>query len=314
MDVSILFATRNRAAQLEQTLAHYQALDMKGLDWELLIVDNGSTDATADVIERMCTALPIRRLHVDGVGQNRARNAAMDRLCGDLVIFTDDDVLPEPDCVKAYLAAATRWPDDAIFGARIEPRFPPGTPAWMQSSEFEFSTTAFARYKPAEHEGPVRRHPYGPSFAVRRRAFDGMRFNEQLGPQSGSYAMGGEGDFLRRLSSKGYRYIYVPQALVAHVVRPEQTAPEWLFSRAYKKGRGQTYLPSDRRPPRWLLFGVPLKLLIATLRSAVRYHVSKLFGATADRAQVERGIKYYLRLGQVEELRTRRQTPAHRIT
>ena len=305
MDVSILFATRNRAAQLEQTLLQYRRLDLQGLDWELLIVDNGSTDATSDVIERMRVHLPILGLRAEGVGQNRARNVAMDRLSGDLVIFTDDDVLPEPDCVKAYLDAAARWPDDAIFGARIEPRFPEGTPAWMQSSDFEFSTTAFARYEPAEHEGPVGRHPYGPSFAVRRRAFEGMRFNEQLGPQSGSYAMGGEGDFLRRLAAKGYRYIYVPQARVAHVVRPEQTEPDWLLARAYKKGRGQVYLPSSKTPPKLYLRGVPIKLWLATLRSGLRYQLCRCFQAPDDRTRIERGITYQLRLGQMHELRAR---------
>src|SRR5699024_709041 len=103
-------------------------------------------------------------------GQNRARNQAIAALRGNLVIFTDDDVLPDSGCLRAYVEAASRWPDEAIFGARIDPAFPSDTPAWMQTPEFEFSSTAFARYRPGQDEGPVKRHPYGPSFAVRHHA------------------------------------------------------------------------------------------------------------------------------------------------
>ena len=307
MDLSILFATRNRAPQLEETLEHYRALDTRGLQWELIVVDNGSSDGTFELLEKMSAHLPVVRLSVDGVGQNRARNEAMERLSGDLVIFTDDDVLPARDCIRAYMEAAARWPEDAIFGANITPKFPPGTPEWMQVVDFEFSTTAFARYAPAEVEGPVKRHPYGPSFAVRRSAMEGMRFNAQLGPQTGSYAMGGEGDFLRRLATRGYRYIYVPTARVHHVVRPEQVQPEWLFARANKKGRGQVYLPSNRRPPRFYVGGVPLKLLFATLRSGLRFWFGSLLPGKSERRQVERGIVYQLRLGQVQELRAQKR-------
>lgn len=308
MDVSILFATRNRADQLEQTLAHYRALDMRGLEWELLIVDNGSMDATADVIERMRAYLPIVCFEYPGVGKNRALNEVLPGVRGRLVIFTDDDVLPEPDCVKGYLDAAARWPDDSIFGARIEPRFPPDTPAWMQSPEFEFSTTAFARYRPAEHEGPVRRHPYGPSFAVRRAAFDGMRFNEQLGPQSGSYAMGGEADFLRRLAAKGHRYIYVPNARVSHVVRPEQVSVDWLLARANKKGRGQVYLPSSKKKRRIRIAGVSLKLWLAVLRSWIRYRLAAL--RANERHRLQAGIAYQLRLGELRQRLSEHRTSA----
>ncbi|MES1946594.1 family 2 glycosyl transferase [Salinisphaera sp. C84B14] len=299
MDISILFATRNRAAQLEQTLASYRALDMQGLEWELLIVDNASTDATADVIERMRDHLPIVCSTFHGVGKNRALNEMLPQLRGSLVVFTDDDVLPEPDCIRAYIDAAQRWSDDVVFGARIEPRFPAGTPDWMQSPDFEFSTTAFARYQPAAQEGPVRRHPYGPSFAVRRSAFEGMCFNEQLGPQSGSYAMGGEADFLRRLHAKGHRYIYVPQARVAHVVRPEQVHADWLLARANKKGRGQVYLPSNKKKRRIRLAGAPLKLWLAVSRSWLRYRLATL--RANERERLQKGIAYQLRLGELQQ-------------
>lgn len=303
LDISVVFATRDRAEQLEHTLAAYRALDTTGISWELVVIDNNSRDGTAVVLAAAAGPLPLTRLFVAAGGQNRARNVAIERLRGELVIFTDDDVLPEPNYLQAYTAAAARWPDEVIFGARIEPRFPDNTPAWLRSNNFAFATTAFARYHPAEHEGPVKRHPYGPSFAIRRHALTGRRFPEHLGPQSGAYPMGGEGYFLRDIAAQGYRYIHVPEARVEHIVRTEQITERWLLTRARHKGRGQVYLPSDKTARSVYIGRVPLRLYLAVLRSRIRYEFARL-GASAER-RIKLGIQYQSRRGQVEELRAR---------
>lgn len=309
LDLSVVFATRDRADQLRDTLQRYCEWDTRGIAWELIVVDNASVDDTAQVLEAFATKLPLLSLYVAEAGQNRARNQALERLRGRFVLFTDDDVLADPDCAQAYLAATRRWPDDSIFGARIEPRFPQGTPAWMRSPDFEFSITAFARYQPANAEGHVRRHPYGPSFLVRREAIGDLRFPAHLGPQQGSYAMGGEGDFLRRLAARGHRYVYVPDARVEHVVRPEQVEPDWLLRRANKKGRGQVYLPSDKKPRRLHVFGVSVKLWLGVARAWMRFRLIAPL-STAPRQRLEQGIVYQLRRGQIQELLRLRQTAA----
>jgi|GEM_PF-683298 len=301
LDASIIFATRDRAAQLHRTLAAYEALDTQGLRWELLVIDNASKDETPAVLQAATAHLPLTTLYVAEGGQNRARNAALEYLRGELVIFTDDDVIPDRNCLQAYVAAAARWPDEVIFGARIEPLFPPGTPDWMGNAAFQFGTTAFARYAPRIDEGVVKTHPYGPSFAVRSRALPGHRFPENLGPQAGSYAMGGEAAFLRGIAARGHRYIHVPSAHVQHVVRPEQICDGWLLQRARNKGRGQVYLPSRRKPASVHIQGVPLKLMLSVGRACARYHAARLFGSR--RRRIEYAITYQLRLGHAIELR-----------
>ncbi len=298
--ISVVFATRNRATQLQQTLAAYHKLDTEGLAWELIVVDNNSSDDTDRVLEAASARLPLKRLFVSEAGQNRARNEALSEVDGELVVFTDDDVLPDPDCLKAYQAASRRWPDEAIFGARIDPSFPEEAPAWMQDARFGFSSTAFARYAPAEQESCVERHPYGPSFAIRQAALGEERFPVHLGPQTGAYAMGGEGDFLRRIAADKYNYVYVPSARVQHVVRPEQTTAEWLFNRAQKKGRGQVYLPTAKKRRRLLVFGVSIRLWLAVGRAWVRFRLSSL--SSEPRDHIRQGIKFQLRWGQAQEL------------
>ena len=299
IDVSIVFATCDRCSQLRETLDAYRKLDTQGIRWELVIVDNNSHDDTDNVLAQASADLPINKLFVADPGQNNARNAALSHLRGELVIFTDDDALPSPDCIKGYLAATERWPNDAIFGARIEPRFPPNTPAWIQSPDFTFSSTAFARYSPSDHESRVKRHPYGPSFAVRREALGNHQFPTHLGPREGAYAMGGEGHFLRRLAAEGWGYVYVPGARVEHVIRPEQVEPAWLIRRANKKGRGQVYMPSTKRPRRIFWRGVSLRLWFATLRAGIRFYALSPF--VTSRVSTMLGIKFELRRGEIQE-------------
>lgn len=304
LDLSVVFATRDRAEQLRDTLQRYCEWDTQGIAWELIVVDNASSDDTAGVLEEMAAKLPLKSLYMAEPGKNRALNESLDRMRGRFVLFTDDDALPNIDCAQVYLAATRRWPADAIFGARIVPRFPANTPTWMRKEDFEFSTTAFARYEPAEREGYVRRHPYGPSFLVRREAISDLRYTVHLGPQQGSYAMGGEADFLRRLAARGHRFVYVPDARVEHVVRPEQVEPDWLLRRANKKGRGQVYLPSDKKPRKLYLLGVPIKLWLGAARAWLRFRTARM-SSQASRRTLEQGIVYELRRGQIQELRQR---------
>ena len=301
MDISILFATRNRAAQLRQTLDCYRNLDTSGIDWELVIVDNGSSDDTAEVLEQASRDLPLRRLYHSPAGQNRARNQALDSLQGELLIFTDDDALPDTHCLQAYLQASQRWPDQAIFGARILPEFPSEAPDWLTRQDSAFARTAFGLYQPRMDEGHVTAHPYGPSFAIRRVAFAGHRFCEQLGPQAGDYATGGEAKLLREMRAQGHAFVFVPSAIVRHVVRPEQLSVDWLLSRARKRGRGQAHMPTRRRRGGLRVGGVPLKLVTATIRSWIRFRVGGKFLTTMKRAEL--GFAYELRHGELLELR-----------
>lgn len=299
-DLSVVLATRNRAEQLVETLQAYERLDTASLSWELVVVDNASTDDTAAVLDRARDRLPLVVLYTADSGKNRALNTALGRLHGELIVFTDDDVLPATDCLQAYAGAARRWPEHAIFGARIEPSFPADTPQWLSSPAFFFGTTAFARYQPATSEGVVSRHPFGPSFAVRHRALADYRFPGHLGPQGQAYAMGGEAGLLRAMAANGHAFVYVPSAQVQHVVRPEQLTEQWLMQRAHNKGRGQIYLPSRKKTRRLRVGGVPLRLILACLRSFLRY---QLLRWTRDQQRrVQHGIQYALRRGQIEEL------------
>ena len=75
-DLSVLIATRDRAGSLARTLDSLVAQEISGLDWELLVVDNGSSDETPAVLARFAKTLPLFALAELRPGKNRALNRA----------------------------------------------------------------------------------------------------------------------------------------------------------------------------------------------------------------------------------------------
>ena len=84
MLISVVVCTRNRARQIGEFLESVVALTPPSrADWELVLIDNGSTDGTAEVAERYADRLPLRVVREDRPGLSNARNAGVAAACGD---------------------------------------------------------------------------------------------------------------------------------------------------------------------------------------------------------------------------------------
>ena len=119
---TVTICTRNRAASLARTLASIvEAARAVSEDWELLVVDNGSTDDTSEVVDGFAGCLPIHRILHSVPGLSNARNAGVAAARGRFIIWTDDDLTVDRAWLAAYLAAFRTWPDCAIFGGRAIP-------------------------------------------------------------------------------------------------------------------------------------------------------------------------------------------------
>src|ERR1700751_2594665 len=95
-DLSLVIRTRNRAAQLTQTLKRISAIRSQ-LDWELIVVDNESTDRTSAVVEEFAATFdhPVQVIKQQGRGVSVAKNAGWQSSRADIVVCIDDDCYPE---------------------------------------------------------------------------------------------------------------------------------------------------------------------------------------------------------------------------
>jgi Glycosyl transferase family 2 len=115
--VTVVMATRNRAAHLGAAIDSVR--EQRHKRWELIVVDDGSTDSTLEILAEV-QDLQVRVLHSDHIGACAARNVALAAATGDVVTYLDDDNIMHPGWLQAVAWAFSRNPhDDVLYGARI---------------------------------------------------------------------------------------------------------------------------------------------------------------------------------------------------
>ena len=244
MRVSVVICTWNRCELLRDTLETVRSLIVPAdQEWELLVVDNHSSDATEEVIASYREVLPLRHLFEPELGLSRARNTAVRAAAGDLILFTDDDVRIDPGWMKAYLEAARRWPGAGYFGGEIRPIFAAGVPPWVRRYQ-----SALAGMLCLRDMGPVERrlrrgeYPYGPNMAVRRDALALASFDERVGRTGHQQVRGCEGSLLLSLQRQGVWGVWTPGAKIGHYIPPCRANAKYLWSYYYGSGRCQVRL------------------------------------------------------------------------
>jgi GT2 family glycosyltransferase len=286
VDVCVLLATYRRPDLLRQTLESLARQNLSGLTMTVVVVDNAGEAATRAAVEAFST-----QLHVVYVaeavkrGKSAALNTAFESLPNcELLVLTDDDIVADENWISALWSATTRWPQASIFGGRILPRYPADTGGINLESPWVRVALAVQ-----DDDGAERQVSYGKlwgaNLAIRARAIGGTRFNEKLGPAGSDYTSGCEVDFTRRLEAAGATCVFVPTAIVGHVVRPEQLTEKWLYARSFKQGRGEA--ASNSAAGQRLLFGVPRWILRQRLECLLKEIRARLAGNRASLLDVK---------------------------
>ena len=239
--LTVLLATRNRSRAFESVLESFCKLQSPSTGWKLLVVDNGSTDSTPQVISAFAKRLPLHSLSESRQGKNFAFNAGLSLIEGDLTVLTDDDVYPHQDWLIQLRSAADVQREFSIFGGSIVPHWEVPPPAWVQWAEMG---AAFAITHPSWSDGPIAANcVWGPNMAIRSDVFrSGVRFDTSIGPRGANYLQGGDTEMTRRFEGLGHRAWHVHTAVVEHIVRKEQLDKAWVLRRAIRHGRGEFHL------------------------------------------------------------------------
>ncbi len=220
---TVALCTWNGSGTLARTLARLAGLDVGDVEWELVVIDNASTDATPAVLSRAPAGLPLRVEHEPRLGLSHARNRAVRTARGRWIVWLDDDVLVDPGWLRAYQRAVERWAGAGFLGGPIQPRFEHAPPEWLIANGSRLAGVYGTRdLGTAPIELDRSSLPFGANMAVRVDIARRVPFDPQLGLSGCDRLVGEETDHLHRIVDLGYRGWWVPEARVEHVIGAEQ--------------------------------------------------------------------------------------------
>jgi len=255
VDATVLMATYNRAALLDATLASINRLRLTGgRTWEAVVVDNNSTDATREVVDRHARefGVPLRYLFESRQGRSSALNAGIAAACGAVIAMTDDDVQVDEGWLDAACDALLSRDDRVAYaGGPVEPMWETPPPRWLDVTRGDLWGTIAIQ----DHGGERfvyeerRKVPLGANMAARRSLFDRVgAFRADLGRSSGKTVLGQEvPEWLMRVRAAGYRGLYLPAMRVRHHVPAARLTRRYF--RRWWYGKGVSRAALDRMQP-----------------------------------------------------------------
>ena len=239
MKITVAICTWNRSRLLRQTLSSLAAMNLpRDLQWQVLLVDNASTDDTRQVVQQFQHRLPLKYLFEPRQGHTISRNTAIAHADGEWMVWTDNDVMVEPDWLSAYAAGFQRHPQVAYFGGKILPVFENGMPEWLQRT-WEKCRPVYAARDLGNLERPLGDgvFPYGANFAIRTDIQREFLYDEQLGRKAGGMLGEDEISVLRRIDQAGHTGMWLPDAVLQHCIPGDRATPRYVSQ--YFVGQGQ---------------------------------------------------------------------------
>ena len=269
--VSAVVCTHNRVTVLRRALASLAAQTLPADRYEIVVVDNASTDATRDLVTRELAGLAqLRYVFEPQLGVSRARNAGWRTARAPLVAYLDDDAVAAPDWLaRAVSGFAELEPAPGCLGGPVLPIWEAPRPAWLPDALLAYLTVLELDQGPGPM--PRGRFLYGTnSVFPRDRLAEIGGYPAGLGP-IGSWHRSGEDTFVQKLlRERGFQLWYDPALRVQHRVPAERLSRRWVLRRLYLEGLSRARQQLLARAPgplgRLKLIGVALRKLFSSPR------------------------------------------------
>lgn len=276
--ISLVFTTFNGAETLPLMLNSLTKLIPPRNGWKIIAVNNASTDTTNEVLTKFIDELPLTVLFEAKLGKNKALNCAIPHFEGDYVVFTDDDVIPNPDWLVNYEMAATNNKQYSVFAGQVRHHWLSSPPKWLIQLAAE--GRAYAGTPLNLPEGDIDwKKIKGPNLMLKSHIFEDFIFSPDIGPDGTStFVAGSETEFLKRLHHKGHHMLFAPEASVKHIVRSKQNKLSTILKRYFRIGKGsERLMPTKYQVNIPTIFGFPrywIKKLLKDLFQSARYFIT----------------------------------------
>ena len=283
MNITVVLCTYNRSRALARALESVanQVLP-RSIEWEVLVVDNNSTDQTSAVVKEFSLRYPARFRYVFEPlpGKSHALNTGIRKARDGILAFMDDDVTVEPTWLQ-NLTAELHNGEWAGAGGPILPEHLFSLPRWL-SADDPRSLAPLALFNLGSQAGALNEPPFGTNMAFRKEVFDRHGdFRTDLGPRPDSIIRGEDTEFGKRILAAGLRLRYEPSAKVFHAMPENRLRKKYFLDWWFDKGRSDLREFGIPLETRWFIGAIPLcffrRLTVWTLRWMVALEPSRRF-------------------------------------
>jgi glucosyl-dolichyl phosphate glucuronosyltransferase len=262
MNISVILCTYNRCCSLAKALESAAAMKLSGSwEWEMLVVDNNSSDRTREVVEEVSARYPgrLRYLFEPRQGKSHALNAGIREARGEILAFMDDDVVVEQTWLHNLTANLydSHW---AGAAGRIRPQRNFTVPRWLPL-DGRLGSAPFALFDLGPDPCELREPPFGTNMAFRKAVFEKYGgFRTDLGPRPGSEMRSEDSEFGQRLLDADEHIRYEPSAVVYHEIPESRVRKSYFLAWWRDKARADIRAFGVPSHTKWFFAGVPIYL------------------------------------------------------
>ena len=280
--MSLIIPTRNRVGSLEVVLRSIMRQRLPASRFEVLVVDNGSTDTTKDVVQYYENILPnCRYVFAEKPGLHEGRHKGLEHAESDILVFADDDIRATPSWLEA-IAEAFSDPKVSLVGGNNLPYLKGPAPPWLRrlwsipsEGGRKIGQLSLLSLPPGKREiSPFL--VWGCNFSVRRSVvLDAGGFHPDAMPKNLIRFRGdGETHVSRYVHERGLTCVFDSRASIYHTVSQERMTFEYFRQRAFAQGISDSY--THLRNPKYGL-GSPGMLKLRKTLGKVRNYIKPKF-------------------------------------
>jgi glucosyl-dolichyl phosphate glucuronosyltransferase len=296
--VSIVIPTYNRGAGLSTALQ--SALDQTASPetYEIIVVNNNSTDDTAQVIDRFAAAHPNRIVHVLETRQGvaYARDAGIKRARADIVAFFDDDVRLTPPWVETIRRTFAEHPEVDCIGGKVLPDWLAPAPPWLTPAHWAPLALQDFGDAPLEISRENRRGLISANLACRKEVFARIgTFSPEFQRVKDGIGSLEDDEWMRRFWKSNGRALYVPELATTTEVPSSRLTRE--YHRRWHRGHGKFYAllraEEIEATSRGSLFGVPAHMYRSALRDVAGWITAAVTGREGRAFEHEVKLRFF---------------------
>lgn len=239
--IAAIICTHNRDRYLGDAID--SLLDQDYQDYEVLVVDNGSTDNTREVVQSRLPHPRLNYVYEPILGLSVARNTGARETTAPILAYLDDDAIASPQWLRILVEAYNHNEKLAIAGGKVTLIWPNNItpPSWI-SEDLAGGLGAYDLGESMVLITDARLTPRGLNYSMRRAFLEQIGgFDANLG-RVGKKLLSNEELYTTELAlAQGWQVAYLPDALAAHNVAPERLKREWFLRRSWWQGVSECY-------------------------------------------------------------------------